>query len=89
MLGTLGTRRRLVAAAADEERTGIAQHAVHVMNQLVRHSDLGRGSKRSEFGRSAAESLLSPVCESSLGNGGEEFAFRPFLWIQHWGRDEL
>jgi hypothetical protein len=41
-------KRRWTVAAADEERTCVPQYTVHVLDQLVRRSDLWRGSKRSE-----------------------------------------
>jgi hypothetical protein len=56
---------RWTIATADEERTGIPEHAVHVSNQLMWRSDFRSRSKRSEFPGSATERLLRPVRQSS------------------------
>jgi hypothetical protein len=51
-------------APPDEEGAGISQDAVHVVDQLVRGTDLRRCPEVGEFGWRAAERFLGSISES-------------------------
>jgi hypothetical protein len=62
--------------AAEKERAGVAEHAVHVTNEFVRCADLLSCTEVREFGRGVAKGFLCFVSE-----GGQEMLEQDSLFL--------